>query len=97
MQKNTFNKYTKLIDEICSDNDYILTFQATEQVRNLVSALINLRDGKTNNLFEITQELDKTIDEVKTYILTDVGDSLLSEILEALERSKNRIVDFEEN
>jgi len=52
----------ELLDQICNDNDYLLTFQVTQASKNLAKALIDVRDGITNN-FEKTLECLKLLDD----------------------------------
>ena len=86
----------QLIDDICNDNDYLLTFQATKEAQNLADALIVLRDNKItdmNDIDNVKKAIDALIVILNNQILGAEGDELLdylSEILDGLVKSKNR-------
>lgn len=87
----------ELIDNICNDNDYLLTFQATKEAQNLANALIVLRDNKItdmNDINNVKNAIDALIVILNNQILGAEGDELLdylSEILDGLVKSKNRL------
>lgn len=86
----------QLIDDICNENDYLLTFQATKEAQNLAKALIVLRDNKItdmNDIDNVKKAIDALIVILNNEILGAEGDELLdylSEILDGLVKSKNR-------
>lgn len=47
-----------LIDEICEENDYLLTFQVHDLTKNLVRCLIDLRDEKTTSVKDLLSSLE---------------------------------------
>lgn len=86
----------QLIDDICNDNDYLLTFQATKEAQNLAKALIVLRDNKItdmNDIDNVKKAIDALIVILNNQILGAEGDEpldYLSEILDGLVKSNKR-------
>ena len=99
--------FKKLIDEICNDNDYILTFQTTQEVRNLVHELIELRDDKIDNINNVYNAviimIERLNDDIKRELLNDNKSERVSridyfeEILYGLTTSQKRLDDFKLN
>jgi hypothetical protein len=89
------SKYIKLIDEICNDNDYVLTFQATQEARNLAKSLIALRDNKVDTLDDLLQTINIFIDKLYKDIDEEIDDKdYLEEILSFLQQSQKRVIEF---
>lgn len=94
------NKFTKLVDEICNDNDYLFTFQVQEETRILVKELIKLRDSKVDTIEEVSKALNSHI-EILNKEISDAKDevqiSYFQDILFGLEESRKRLDAFETN
>ena len=96
----------RLIDDICNDNNYLLSFQATTEAQNLAKVLIVLRDNKINDINDANNIND--VNNVKSAIealivllnsqILNLGDEehsevhldYLNEILNGLLKSQNR-------
>jgi hypothetical protein len=92
------SKYKNLIDEICQDNEYVLTFQATQESKNLAKSLIAIRDGKVDTLDDLLDKINVFITRLQKDI-TECGDDeihkdYLEEILYFLQQSQKRIIEF---
>jgi len=86
-----------LIDDICGDNDYLLTFQATDEARNFAKELINLRDNKTTDLSNLKYVICQLIDTINIHILNtddECNKDYLNEILDGVLKSQQRCNDF---
>jgi len=84
-----------LIDDICGDNDYLLTFQATKEARNFAKELINLRDGKSNDLSNLKYAISQIIDAINVNISNhECDEDYLNEILNCVSKSLQRCNDF---
>ena len=87
----------KLIDQICNDNDYLLTFQATEESRKLLSDLIELINGKTTDFTNVLASLSSLITLLKKQIneqSDELDISYLEDILYGVNNSYNRIEQY---
>lgn len=91
-------KFTKLIDEICNDNDYLFEFQVQKETKILVRELIKLRDGLVDNTGGVLQALNSRIEILNSNIkkLSESNENecridYLGEILSGLEESKKRL------
>lgn len=101
MEKNK-GKFTKLIDEICNDNDYLFAFQVQEETKILVRELIKLRDGELDNIEGVLQALNSHIQILNIHIkhAKETSEynwnvSYLEDVLYGLEESKKRLDSFD--
>lgn len=54
--------YKELINQICVENEYLLTFQVQPETKHLVKCLIALRDGKTTDLKDLSNALEAELE-----------------------------------
>jgi len=84
-----------LIDAICNDNDYILSFQATKEAQNLAKSLIAVRDGAVDNFDNVKKAINDLIIILNDQI-TKENDELskdyLNDILAGVLKSQNRLL-----
>jgi hypothetical protein len=96
-KNNIINSNILLIDAICSDNDYVLTFQATEEVRELVSILIDIRDDtisdtKNPKLLLLLNQLHKIVQIITEEMQMNKHDAdYLRDVRYGFEKSLSRV------
>jgi len=81
---NKMETKKQLIDDICKDNDYLLTFQTTKEAQKFAVALITLRDNKiddindANNINDINN-VKNAIDTLITLLNNQISDLYIKE------------------
>lgn len=89
------SEFNLLMNNICNDNDYLLSFQTTDESRNLAKALIDIRDNES--LVNVSTALNNMIELLNKNIV-DCADPIkkdyFEEILKGLIISQKRIMEF---
>jgi hypothetical protein len=92
------SKYKNLIDEICQDNDYVLTFQVIQEAQNLAKSLIAIRDGKVDTLDDLLNIINVFIERLHKDISECIDDEIHKDYLEGilyfLQQSQKRVIEF---